>query len=159
MKPDEIRSLIKSFRYAFRGFYFCVKTGRNMRIHIFSAAVITYLGAVFDLSRGEWTILLLLFGAVFTAEGLNTAIEALGDGQSVGYSKHIRMAKDAAAGAVLVLAIISIGIGALLFLRPENLAKFTAAIRNIPLISGFAVLLILGTCFVFIGIPSVKKRK
>jgi len=161
MKPKrgEIRSLIKSFRYAFRGFYSCVRTERNMRIHISVAAAVTYLGAVFGLSRIEWSILLLLFGAIFTAEGLNTAIEALGDGQSEGYSKYVFIAKDVAAGAVLVLALVSAAVGALLFLKPENFAKFFEVVRNIPMVLGFVVLIALGICFVFIGIPSIKKGK
>ena len=161
MKPNRggIFSLIKSFRYAFRGLFVCVKTERNMRVHIFAAAVVTYFGAVIGLSRGEWSILVLLFGAMFAAEGFNTAVEALGDGQTKEYSKHIEIAKDAAAGAVLALAIAAVSVGAFIFIKAENLAKLSEAVYNLPLISGFTALLISGTCFVFIGIPSIKKGK
>src|SRR5699024_9295907 len=106
MKIDkqQIRSLVKSFGYAFRGLWICISNERNMRIHLVTAVLLVLFSLVFGLSRMEYAILFFALGFVITAEMVNTAIEALVDLQSPAYDNLARIAKDVAAGAVLIAA-------------------------------------------------------
>lgn len=107
---------LKSFVYAFRGIGKAVATQPNMRIHVMVAVVVTVAGFVFDLTVLEWGLCLLCFGLVMGAELFNSALESVVDLVSPDYNKLAGDAKDMAAGAVLVCAIISVCIGLLVFL-------------------------------------------
>lgn len=107
---------LKSFVYAFRGIGKAVATQPNMRIHVAVAVVVTVAGFVFDLTVLEWGLCLLCFGLVMGAELFNSALESVVDLVSPDYNKLAGDAKDMAAGAVLVCAIISVCIGLLVFL-------------------------------------------
>ena len=108
-------SFIKGFKYAFCGIIYCIKNERNMRFHTVAALYVLVFARFFDFSRSEILILLLTIGAVIAAEVINTAIEELCDKTCSGYDMHIKNSKDAAAGAVLVLAIFAAVIGIILF--------------------------------------------
>ena len=86
-----------------------------MRFHTVAALYVLVFARFFDFSRGEFLILLLTIGAVIAAEVINTAIEELCDKICSEYDRHIKNSKDAAAGAVLVLAIFAAVIGIILF--------------------------------------------
>ncbi|NOX56813.1 MAG: diacylglycerol kinase family protein [Planctomycetes bacterium] len=107
-------SLGQSFRCAFAGLTFVFRTQRNARVHVLAGATAIVLGICVGLSRLEWAVLTLLIAAVFSAEIINTAIELLVDLVSPEYHEVARVAKDAAAAAVLCLALAS-GVIALLF--------------------------------------------
>ncbi|MBD5138451.1 MAG: diacylglycerol kinase family protein [Ruminococcus sp.] len=110
-----MRALLKSFVYAFRGILAAVKTQRNMRIHFTAAVYVTAFSFFYDLTRAEYALLALTFGAVISCEMINTAVEAAVDISSPGYSEKAGFAKDAAAGAVLVAAVFAVVVGVLLF--------------------------------------------
>jgi diacylglycerol kinase len=99
------------FQYAWDGFAHVVRTQRNMRIHLAIGALVLVAGILLHLAVVEWAILLLCIMAVLVAEMSNTLIEALVDLVSPGYHPLAKLAKDVAAGAVLVTAIGSAGIG------------------------------------------------
>ncbi|HID24627.1 MAG TPA: diacylglycerol kinase family protein [Planctomycetaceae bacterium] len=107
-------SLAQSFRCAFSGLSFVFQTQRNIRVHAVAAVAGIVLGICVGLSRFEWAVLTLLIAAVFSAEIINTAIKLLVDLVSPEYHEAARAAKDAAAAAVLCLALAS-GVIALLF--------------------------------------------
>lgn len=106
---------LRSFRHAFRGISDLVRTQPNARIHLVALAVIVGLGSYFGLSRGEWTVLLLCAAAVLVVEALNTAIEYLVDLVSPGYHPLAGRAKDAAAAAVLLMALGAAVVGLIIF--------------------------------------------
>ena len=110
-----MRAQLKSFVYAFRGILAAVKTQRNMRIHLTAAVYVTAFSFFYDLTRTEYALLALTFGAVISCEMINTAVEAAVDISSPDYSEKAGFAKDAAAGAVLVSAIFAVVVGVLLF--------------------------------------------
>jgi len=110
------RSLAGSFRAAFSGLANLVGTQRNMAIHLALAGLAVILGAVVRLARWEWVLLVLTIAFVLVAEGLNTALEALVDLASPEARPLARRAKDVAAAAVLLAALFSLVVGALLFL-------------------------------------------
>ena len=117
MKIDkqQIRGLVKSFLYAFRGLWLCIRNERNMRIHLVVAVVVTIFSLVFGLTALEYAVLILAMGFVIVAEMVNTAIEALVDLQSPAYDSLARIAKDVAAGMVLLAALFAVVIAVIVF--------------------------------------------
>lgn len=110
-----MRGFLRSFKYALQGIIYCIKNERNMRIHTAAALYVSIFARFFAFSRAEWMIIVLCFGAVMGCEAINTAVEILCDKVSMKKSLRIRIAKDAAAGAVLLMAGASFIIGIWLF--------------------------------------------
>ncbi len=108
-------SLRKSFSYAFEGILAGLRTERNMVIHFGVMALVVVFGVVFQLSIQEWITCIFLFGLVFMAELVNTAIEAIVDMVMPEMDPRAKIAKDTAAGAVFVVSIAAAVIGALIF--------------------------------------------
>lgn len=109
-------SLIASFRYAFSGLGYLLWSQRNAKIHTILAAIAVALGVLFGIDRGEWLALVLAIALVLAAEGVNTAVEATVDLASPGLHPLAKVAKDVAAGTVLLTAIASLIVGMLIFL-------------------------------------------
>lgn len=122
-KTKRNSSLFSSFRCAFQGIAACVRQERNMKIHLCAAATATVLGFVLRISANEWLVLLILFALVMGAELMNTAIEAAVDLACPQKHPTAKLAKDAAAGAVLVCAIFAAIAGVVIFL-PKLAAIF-----------------------------------
>lgn len=114
-KEDETK-LIFSFKYASEGIITTIKEERNMFIHFLIAIIVVITGIYVRLSLNEWFICLLLFALVFSLELINTAIENTVDLVATKKNKKAKMAKDAAAGAVLIAAIFASIIGIIIFL-------------------------------------------
>ena len=112
---DETK-LTLSFKYASEGIITTIKEERNMFIHFLIAIIVVITGIYVRLSLNEWFICLLLFALVFSLELINTAIENTVDLVATKKSKKAKMAKDAAAGAVLIAAIFASIIGIIIFL-------------------------------------------
>jgi len=111
-----MRKRIKSFGYAIRGIRYVFGTEANMKIHIAISILVIICGIVFAISLTEWIFCLLCIGMVVAAEMLNTAIENVVDLASPDQHPLAGKAKDIAAGAVLICAIISVVIGLLIFI-------------------------------------------
>ncbi len=107
--------LWKAFRDAFAGLANLLRTQRNARIHIVISILVILLAALLRLALWEWAVLLLTVALVLVMETLNTAVEALVDLVSPEKRSLARRTKDLAAGAVLLAAILSVGIGVILF--------------------------------------------
>lgn len=114
-KEDETK-LIFSFKYASEGIITTIKEERNMFIHFLITIIVVITGIYVRLSLNEWFICLLLFALVFSLELINTAIENTVDLVATKKNKKAKMAKDAAAGAVLIAAIFASIIGIIIFL-------------------------------------------
>lgn len=114
-KEDETK-LTFSFKYAFEGIVTTIKEERNMFIHFLIAIIVVITGVYVRLSLNEWLICLLLFALVFSLELINTAIENTVDLVTTKKNKKAKLAKDAAAGAVLIAAIFASIIGIIIFL-------------------------------------------
>jgi len=122
--PAIIRQdLLSSFRYAFAGLAYCFRTQRNFRIHVAIALLVTLAGIILTLSWVEWAVVAILVVVVLSAEMVNTMVEALVDLVTQQYQPLAKVAKDVAAGVVLLSAIGSVVVGALIFL-PKILALF-----------------------------------
>lgn len=114
---------LRSFKYAGRGIARLIGREHNAWIHCAAAVCVVIAGFLFRLSGLEWVAVVLCIGAVLAAEGFNSAIEALCDRVSPEYDEAIKHAKDLAAGAVLIFAIMSVVVGLLIFI-PKILSLF-----------------------------------
>ena len=110
------KKLKNSFKYAIQGIKSALKTEQNLKIHFVVTVLAIILGVVLKINFTEWAICFLLFGFVITAELLNTAIEVTVDLAMPERNEKAKLAKDIAAGAVLVSAIVSILVGIVIFL-------------------------------------------
>lgn len=110
---------LRSFVYAGRGIWFCIRHERNFRIHMVAAAYVLIFAPYFSLTRGEWAALLAIIGLVTAAEAVNTAVEQTVNLAAPGRRTRARVAKDAAAGAVLLCAVAAAAAGVFLFARWE----------------------------------------
>lgn len=114
------RSLLESFNYAVNGIIYTLKTERNMKIHFIIAILTIVLSLFFDFTKLELLILFLTICFIFMAEMINTSIERTIDLVTDDYHPLAKLAKDIAAGAVLIAAINSIVVGYLLFFERLN---------------------------------------
>ena len=105
----------KSLGYAISGIIQCIQKERNIKIHLVFMFLVIICGFLFRLSITEWLICILLFGLVISLELVNTAIEAVVDLCTQEYHPLAKIAKDTAAGAVLISAIASVVIGLIIF--------------------------------------------
>ncbi len=112
----DVPRLLRSFRFGLAGLAYVFRTEQNMRIHVGMAAFVIAAGWFFRISASEWLAVVFCIGAVIAAEAFNSAIERLADRVEPGEDRLIGLSKDAAAGAVLALAIASAAIGAIIFL-------------------------------------------
>ena len=113
MKKDP---LYKSFGYAFQGIFNTIRTERNIKIHCAAAILVTIFGIWLQISKTEWMICFILFGLILALELVNTAVEATVDLFTEERKPLAKKAKDAAAGAVLTVAIFAAVIGILIFI-------------------------------------------
>lgn len=107
--------LYKSFGYAFEGIFTCIRNERNMKIHCTAAVLVVIAGLILGLSVTEWCICLGLFGLVMALELVNTAVESVVDLVTEERKPLAKVAKDTAAGAVLIAAIMAAVIGLIIF--------------------------------------------
>ena len=110
------KKIINSFKYAFQGIITSFKTERNMKMHILIMLLVILAGIILKISKSEWIVCIILFGLVITAELFNTAIETTIDMITTEKNEKAKIAKDVAAGAVLVTAIASAIIGLMIFI-------------------------------------------
>lgn len=109
------RKFLASFRYAFRGLWYAIRTQRNMRVHLTAAVLVIIFSILLHISTIEFAIIFLAISSVMVAEVFNTVIECIVDLASPNYHPLARSAKDAAAGAVLLCAIFSVVIALFIF--------------------------------------------
>lgn len=129
----KVRKLLDSFNYALAGITYSLTTQRNMKIHTIAAIIVLLLGLWVDLNRVELLILFLAVFFVLVTEMLNTAIEAAVDIAAPDFHPLAKIAKNVAAGAVLLAAINSLVVGFLLFYdkaTPTAFAVFSQIKRS-----------------------------
>ncbi len=105
------RSLADSFRYAFRGVLYALRTQPNIRIHLAVALLVVVAAVWLGVSPPEVALLVLAIGLVLVSEMVNTAVETLLDALAPGYHALVGAAKDVSAGAVLVSAVGAVLVG------------------------------------------------
>ena len=108
-------SILQSFNFAFEGIIHVLRTQRNMRIHFMIAAGVLIAALIVGVSRLELVILLMAISFVLIAEMINSALEAGIDVATTSFDPLAKLAKDIAAGAVLIATINAVAVGYLVF--------------------------------------------
>lgn len=108
------RTLINSFKYALEGLSFAVKYNQNIRIHIVAAILVTILSIFLKVNHFEIGILAIMILFVISTEMINTSIEEMTNLITNEHRKEAKIAKDVAAGMVLVASLGSLIVGALI---------------------------------------------
>jgi diacylglycerol kinase (ATP) len=108
-------SVIESFNYAIEGVIHVLRTQRNMRIHFAVAVVVIVIAAAVGVSKLELIALLISIAFVLVAEMINTAVEGAIDAATTSFDPMAKLAKDIAAGAVLIAAVNAVAVGYLVF--------------------------------------------
>ena len=112
-----IRSRIKSFAYAISGIKLALKSQKNTWIHTCATITVILLSFWLKLSRQDWSLIIISIGFVWTAELINTSLEATIDLATEEHHILAKLGKDVGAAAVMVSAFTSVLIG-LLILGP-----------------------------------------
>ena len=115
LEKFSLQNRMHSFLNAFRGIRVMVVTQHNAWLHALATLIVCAAGVVFGITKVEWCCLVFCFVAVWTTEAINTALELLTDLVSPEFHPMAGKAKDVAAGAVLIAAIGSAIIGAIVF--------------------------------------------
>jgi diacylglycerol kinase (ATP) len=113
--PGRAPSLIDSFNYAFEGIIHVLRTQRNLRIHFVAAVLVFAAALAVGVTRLQLIALVLAIAFVLVAEMLNTAIEGVIDLSTTSFDPNAKLAKDIAAGAVLIASITAVAVGFLVF--------------------------------------------
>lgn len=127
-QTSPLRSRIRSFRFAARGILAMLASEPNAKLHALATGVVVVAGLGFGIERSEWLAVVLSIGAVWTAEGFNTAFEALCDVASPDRHPQVERAKDVAAGAVLLAALAAFAVALIVF-GPRMLSIAALAIN------------------------------
>ena len=114
-RPGRPPSVLDSFNYAFEGIIHVLRTQRNMRIHFLAAAVVLVAAIAIGVSRLELIALMISIAFVLITEMVNTAIEASIDVATTSFDPLAKLAKDIAAGSVLIATVNAVVIGYLVF--------------------------------------------
>ncbi|BDI32173.1 diacylglycerol kinase [Capsulimonas corticalis] len=123
---------LDSFRYAVEGIVHTFRTQKHMRFHFFTVVLVLLISALLRMNRVEMAILFLVVSSVLIAEMLNTAIESVVDMVTQAYHPLAKLAKDIAAGAVLIAAINAVVVGIILFLKDRRIERLSLQIDHDP---------------------------
>jgi len=115
-RRGQVSAFLRSFTFAGQGVWHAVRTQRNMRVHLAAAIAAVIVGAVLRISAVQWACVTLAIGMVLVAEIFNTVIEAMIDLQTQQFHPLAKIAKDGAAGAVLIASIAAIGVAIAVFI-------------------------------------------
>ncbi len=145
-------SVLESFNYAFEGIIHVLRTQRNMRIHFVVAALVLVAALASGVDKLELIALLLAIAFVLITEMVNTAIEGAIDVATTSFDPMAKLAKDIAAGAVLIASAVAVAIGYLVFSGQvadrssrllDRLAEVPAELTLIALV--LTTILVIGT--------------
>lgn len=124
---DFLTSRGHSFRHAFHGMSYVLRTQRNAWIHALVSILVLMMALWLRLPFQDWAVLLVTIATVWTAEFINTALEAVVDLASPQQHPLAKVGKDVGAAAVLIAAVTSILIGVLI-LGPPLWQRLSAGI-------------------------------
>jgi diacylglycerol kinase (ATP) len=151
-------SLLVSFNYAIEGLIHVLRRERNMRVHFALSTVVLVLAFIYDVSRLELMALMIAISFVLIAEMVNTAIEEMIDLSTKGYDPRAKIAKDVAAGAVLIASVVAATIGYLVFIDRIRSPSYHLLneVRAIP--ANLTIIALALTVFAVIAVKAVSGR-
>ena len=154
-----MKALLKSFGYAFAGVGRTILTERNMRIHLTVMAYMfgyLFLYDFFDVSRTQFALLFLACALVLTGELVNTAVENVVDLVEQKKNTFCKIAKDAAAGAVLVNALFAVAVGIAVLYQPPAFRALFAYYKTHPAMLAVLLASLVAACLFIFGVGKKK---
>lgn len=146
-----------SFECALRGLWFTIKSESHMRFHIIAGIYVLFFSLFYSFSATQWAILILLIAAVMSAEIVNTCIEVVCNLVADRYEPLVKMAKDAAAGAVIIFAGAAMTVALIFFMDFKVITKIiNFFLTNPVLLVLFVISAILSVIFVWLGPIGIK---
>jgi diacylglycerol kinase (ATP) len=135
MSSRRAPSILESFNYAFEGVIHVLRTQRNMRIHFLIAVGVLAAAVIVGVTRFELIALLLAIAFVLIAEMINTAVEHTIDVATTSFDPMAKLAKDIAAGAVLIASVNAVAIGYLVFAHRvgDRSTRVLDRVRDVPI--------------------------
>jgi diacylglycerol kinase (ATP) len=132
--PGSAKTLFDSFNYAFEGIIHVLRTQRNLRIHFLIAIGVIVAAVLLGVQRLELIALLLSIAFVLVAEMINSAVEGAIDVSTTSFDPNAKLAKDIAAGAVLIAAVTALAVGYLVFAHAaaHRTARLLDRVRDAP---------------------------
>ncbi|MGD0713645.1 MAG: diacylglycerol kinase [Gaiellaceae bacterium] len=132
--PGRAPTLLESFNYAFEGIIHVLRTQRNLRIHFAIAIVVIAAAAALSVQRIELIALLIAIAFVLVSEMINSAIEGAIDVSTTSFDPNAKLAKDIAAGAVLISSVTAVAVGYLVFAEAaaHRTARLLDRVRDAP---------------------------
>ena len=156
--PRKAPSIFESFNYAFEGIIHVLRTQRNMRIHFVIAAVVLVVAFAAGVTKFELIALLLAIAFVLIAEMVNTAVEHAIDVATTSFDPMAKLAKDIAAGAVLIATATAVAIGYIVFASrlADPSGRLLDRLRDAPV--DLTMIALLLTIIVVIGTKALTGR-
>ena len=135
MSSRRAPSILESFNYAFEGVIHVLRTQRNLRVHFLIAAAVLIAAVAVGVTRFELIALLLAIAFVLITEMINTAIEHTIDVATTTFDPMAKLAKDIAAGAVLIASVNAVAIGYLVFAHRvgDRSTRVLDRVRDVPI--------------------------
>ncbi|MGH2970589.1 MAG: diacylglycerol kinase [Gaiellaceae bacterium] len=132
--PGRAPTLLDSFNYAFEGIIHVLRTQRNLRLHFGIAVVVIGAAAAVGVARDDLILLLMAIAFVLVAEMVNSAIEGAIDVSTTSFDPNAKLAKDIAAGAVLIASVTALAVGYLVFAHAiaHRTARVLDRVRDAP---------------------------
>lgn len=109
------KSFLEAWKNAFSGIAYAFKTQRNLRIQLVAGIIVVILGIIFKINPTEWGILAFAVFFVLGSETMNTAVETVVDLCTEEYNLKAKLAKDTAAGAVVISSLNALVVSYFLF--------------------------------------------
>jgi diacylglycerol kinase (ATP) len=127
-------SVIESFNFAIEGVIHVLRTQRNMRLHFAAAVAVIVVAVAVGVSKIELSVLLVSIAFVLVAEMINTAVEGAIDAATTSFDPMAKLAKDIAAGAVLIASVNAVAVGYLVFAgkAADKTAEVLDRVRSAP---------------------------
>jgi diacylglycerol kinase (ATP) len=127
-------SVIESFNFAIEGVILVLRTQRNMRLHFAAAVAVIVVAVAVGVSKIELSLLLVSIAFVLVAEMINTAVEGAIDAATTSFDPMAKLAKDIAAGAVLIASVNAVAVGYLVFAgkAADKTADVLDRVRSAP---------------------------
>ncbi len=158
--PASHRTLARAFQCAFGGIAGATRRERNLRLHWIAAYAVLALGPFLDLMPSDWVWLFLAITLVIMAELINTAIEAAVDHAGREPSPSAQLAKDTAAGAVLVASAFALVVaGFVILARNPDPAPVFRRMAERPILATALGIGLVGLVVWFIRAPDLNDRK
>jgi diacylglycerol kinase (ATP) len=151
-------SVFESFNYAFEGVIHVLRTQRNLRLHFLIAFVVLVAAFASGVTRFELIALILAIAFVLIAEMLNTAVEHTIDVSTTSFDPMAKLAKDIAAGAVLIASVTAVAIGYLVFANrlQDPSSRLIDKVRDAPI--DLTLIALLVTVILVIGTKAISGR-